>query len=79
MKNKMQEKISDDVQLVQSLNPIRDAQKVPAIDDDPDFDDLLDKVDKFELLMKKKIEWAPNLIRYLPGMMNLGNQGLVYN
>ena len=54
MKNKMQEQISDDVQLVQSLNPIRDTQKVPTIDGDPDFDDLLDKVDKFELLMKKR-------------------------
>ena len=74
----MQEAISDNLQLDQSLNPIRDKQKVPAIDDNPDFNDLLDKVDKLALLMKRgRMDF--NIIRYLPGIMKTGHQGLVYS
>lgn len=57
----MQEPISDNVQPAQSLNPVRDIQRVAAVDSNPDFDNILDKVDKLELLMKQG-RMDPNLI-----------------
>lgn len=57
----MQEPISDNVQPAQSLNPVRDIQRVAAVDSNPDFDNMLDKVDKLELLMKQG-RMDPNLI-----------------
>ena len=66
------------MQLVQSLNPIRDAQKVPPIDCNPDFDNLLDKVNKLEVLMKQE-RMDTDVIRYLPGIIKIGYQGLIYS
>ena len=57
----MQEPISNNVQPAQSLNPVRDIQRVAAVDSNPDFDNMLDKVDKLELLMKQG-RMDPNLI-----------------
>lgn len=74
----MQEPISDNVQPAQSLNPVRDIQRVAAVDSNPDFDNMLDKVDKLELLMKQG-RMDPNLIRYFPGMLPIGYQGQVYS
>ena len=48
------------------------------IDDNNDFDHFVNKIGKLENLMKKgKME--PNHIQYLPGMMKIGFQGLLYN
>ena len=75
---KRQEPISDDVQLAQSLNPIRGTQKVPSVDYNPDFEDLLDIIDKLEVLeIQGKMD--PNLIQCLSGKMKIEYQGLIYN
>ena len=64
----MLEPIRDDVDLVQSLNHIRDTQKIPLIDYNSDLDDLLDKVGRIHT----------DLIRYLPGIMKIRYyQGLI--
>ena len=57
----MQEPNSNNVQPAQSLNPVRDIQRVAAVDSNPDFDNMLDIVDKLELLMKQG-RMDPNLI-----------------
>ena len=75
---KRQEPISDDVQLAQSLNPIRGTQNVASVDYNPDFEDLLDIIDKLEVLeIQGKMD--PNLIRCLSGKMKIEYQGLIYN
>ena len=63
--------ISDTAHLEQALNTADDTHKVKPIDYDSHFKDIIDKINKLKILMKK-VRIDPNLIKYLPGTMKIG-------
>ena len=74
----MQLHINDNVQLVQSLNPLNDVVKVQSIHYLADFNDMLNKLDKLEsLYMQGTMDF--DLIRYLPGITKVSRQGQIYS
>ena len=73
----MQQCITDTVHLGQTLNPADDALKLKAINYGSDFKDVIYKIKKLEILMRK-IRMDANLLKYLPGIMNIGYQSMIY-
>ena len=63
----MQREISNRVQLVENLNPLKDISKVPSIDNTTDLKDVFGKVDKLTTLWGKG-KADINLIRYITGL-----------
>ena len=65
-----------------SLSPARVhkkfIQKLKAIDYNTDFGDLLNKVDKLQVLIKKARK-DPDLTKYVTDLIKIGYQGLIYN
>lgn len=48
----MQSKINNGIQLVQPLNPLKNAVKVPSVDNTSDLEDAFTKIDKIKKLWK---------------------------
>lgn len=51
---------------------------LPIITKRYNFKDILGQVGKLEILMEKS-RIDPNLKKYLPGIMQMGYQGMIYN
>lgn len=56
----MQQPISDTSHLRKTLNSADDAEKAKAVNCGSDFKDIIDKIIKLEILVKKT-EWIPIL------------------
>ena len=74
----MQREISNRVQLVENLNPLKDISKVPSIDNTTDLKDVFGKVDKLTTLWGKG-KADINLIRYIPGLTQVSRQCQINN
>lgn len=48
----MQSKINNGIQLVQALNPLKNAVKFPSVDNTSDLEDAFTKIDKIKKLWK---------------------------
>ena len=66
----MQREISNNVQLGENLNPLKDLPKVPVVDNRFDLKDLFRNVDKLSNLWEDgKVDYS--LIRYLTGLAKI--------
>ena len=66
----MQRAITDEVHLGQTVDPVDNTQKVKSIDYSTNFNDIAEKVDKLQRLLKRSVIGA-GLVRYLPGFLPL--------
>ena len=66
----MQRKISNKIQLGETLSPLNNASVVSSIDNTSNLKDVFGKVDKLGDLWDKGTVNA-NLIRYIPGLSNV--------
>ena len=74
----MQQCITDTVHLGQRLNPVVNDLKLKAINYGSDFKDVIYKINKLEILMRKS-RMDANLLKYLPGIMKIGYQSMIYS
>ena len=70
----MQRNISDNVQLGQSVNPLKDTLVVESVDYSADFNNMLHKLDKLKLLYDCRSMDA-DMTRYTPGLAKIFYQG----
>ena len=66
----MQRKISNKIQLGETLSPLNNVSVVSSIDNTSNLKDVFGKVDKLGDLWDKGMVNA-NLIRYIPGLSNV--------
>ena len=66
----MQRKISNKIQLGETLSPLNNVSVVSSIDNTSNLKDVFGKVDKLGDLWDKGTVNA-NLIRYIPGLSNV--------
>ena len=74
----MQSKINNGIQLVQALNPLKNAVKVPSVDNTSDLEDAFTKIDKLKKSWKDG-NMDYDLIRYLPSLVKVSRQGKIYS
>ena len=75
---KTAERISNKIQLGETLNPLNDVSVVSSIDDTSNLRDVFGKVDKLRDLWDKGIADA-SLIRYILGLHNVSRQEKIFN
>ena len=74
----MQREISNKIQLVKNLNPLRDISNVPSIDNVANLKDVFGKVDKLGVLWNKE-ETDASLVRNIPTVSDVSRQGQIYS
>ena len=74
----MQREISNKIQLVKNLNPLRDISNVPSIDNVANLKDVFGKVDKLGALWNKG-ETDASLVRYILYLSDVSRQGQIYS
>ena len=74
----MQREISNKIQLVKNLNPLRDISNVPSIDNVANLKDVFGKVDKLGVLWNKE-ETDASLVRNIPSVSDVSRQGQIYS
>ena len=72
----MQQAISNKTQLGATLNPLIDAEYVPTVDKESNFENLNSKVDKIGKFWKAgKVD--ENLARYIPNLTEVSRQNQI--
>ena len=74
----MQRKISNKIQLGETLSPLNNVSVVSSIDNTSNLKDVFGKVDKLGDLQDKETADA-RLIRYIPGLSSVSKQGKIFN
>ena len=72
----MQRNISNNVQLSQSSNPLKDAMGVESVDYLADFNNMLEKIDKLKILYNQG-SMDSDMLKYIPGLAKIFYQGQI--
>ena len=72
----MQRNISNNVQLSQSSNPLKDAMGVESVDYLADFNNMLEKIDKLKILYNQG-SMDSDMLKYISGLAKVFYQGQI--